>query len=101
MRLRTIESYEVVHKKIINGAKDWPQLVDYMSYWGNIFHIPNSRFTVCPRHPATRGSNCLVDIEEASLVSDQIFEGREKARGAIEQVDIALEAEEAAQKVFI
>ena len=100
MRLQPIEDAELAHAKFVAGLRTWPDMVEYMGHWVNVFHIANTWMTVCPRHPATRGANCLVDVEEASQIADNIFDGRTKASSALQQVSLALEADEVAQKVY-
>lgn len=100
MRLQPIENAQLAHAKFVFGLRTWSEMVEYMSHWVNVFHVANSWMTVCPRHPATRGANCLVDFEEASKIADNIFDGRTKASSALQQVSLALEADEAAQKVY-
>jgi hypothetical protein len=99
LQLRPIEDHALVRKKIDDGKAVWPAIVEYMDLYNNVFHIPNNRNNNCGRHVHIQGSNCLVDLEEAIKVSEEIFDGRIKANGVEQQVKIAMDAYANAQKV--
>lgn len=101
MRVKPInENPDHVYKRVKFAAETWPHMVEYSRQWQNVFYIANTKFTVCPRHPATRGANCLVDVEEAKNIADRIFEGRLKCKDVTLLKESAIKAKEVAQTVL-
>jgi len=93
------ENPDNIYKRVQHASKAWPAMVEYAHQWQNIFCIANTKMIVCPRHPATRGANCLVDIEEAKNIANRIFEGRLKCNDITLLVESATKAKEAAEMV--
>lgn len=101
MRVKPInENPDNIYKRVKYAAKTWPAMVEYARQWQNVFCILNTRMTVCPRHPATRGANCLVDVEEAANLAERIFEGRLKCKDITMLAESAAKAKEAAERVL-
>jgi hypothetical protein len=102
MRIKPVaENPDQIYKRIRYATKTWPAMKEYASEWQNIYHIFNTKMTICPKHPATRGANCLVDVEEATNITDCIFEGRLKCTDLIALAKNAIKAKDDAIMVIL
>ena len=101
MRVKPVnENPNQIYKRVKSAVKTWPAMEEYAREWQNFFCISNTKMNVCPKHPAVRGANCLVDVEVAAKIADRIFEGKLKFKDLMKLSESAIKAEKDAITVM-